>query len=182
MKGVGAAHELRTHKGALAVEYAGVHILQGITSQVIVTVAGGGCKVDVADTVVLHSLDDLHLIVFRHRINGLKAFLQRLFRFCRKFPDFPSDAKAFVHLVHFIYIHWFLILRFPVCYCSTIPCFAQSSNIRSRTFETSPPNSGRFKKRTSLSRLNQVSWRFAKCLVSRFSIYTASSRLHLPSR
>ena len=105
MKGVGAAHELRAHKGALTVEYAGVHILQGITSQVIVTVAGGGCKVDVADTVVLHSLDDLHLIVFRHRINGLKAFPQRFFRLAaNSLTSRLMPRLSYIWFIPFIFI------------------------------------------------------------------------------
>ena len=73
MEGMGAAYKLGAHKSAFTVEYAGIHIFQGIPSQIIVAIAGGSRKVYIADAVILHSLDNLKLIVLGGLVYVLKT-------------------------------------------------------------------------------------------------------------
>ena len=47
----------------------------GIPAQIVIAVAGGACKMDIADPGLLHGFNDLQLIILRHPVDLLKPLL-----------------------------------------------------------------------------------------------------------
>ena len=72
---MGPGDQLGAHQGVLAVKGSGVYLFQGIPAQIVIAVAGGACKMDIADPGLLHGFNDLQLIILRHPVDLLKPLL-----------------------------------------------------------------------------------------------------------
>ena len=66
---MGAVDELDAHQGVLSAENFGVDLIQGVSSQVIVAVAGGAGEVGFCHPVVLEGGQDFLTVVFRHGVD-----------------------------------------------------------------------------------------------------------------
>ena len=104
---MGSAGDLGTHQRRLRVKSGRVHFLQRISAQVIVAVAAGGGKMDVADPAALHGAQHLQLIIFRRLIDGGKPFFQAFFNLLSVGPGLAADTQAFIH---FFQIHRIIFL------------------------------------------------------------------------
>ena len=82
---------------------AGVYLLQGIPSKIIITISGGAKEACLADLMLLHGLQYLKLIIFRHLINGLKPLLQTRKNLTSILINLLGDSHPKIHLFHFIH-------------------------------------------------------------------------------
>ena len=75
---VGTAGDVGTHQGGLRMEHIGIHLLKGITAQIVIAVAGGSCETGSRHPVLLHGGNDLGLVVFSDLVDLRKTVSQFL--------------------------------------------------------------------------------------------------------
>ncbi len=160
---MGAACNLGPDKGRLCVKCVRIDLFQHIPAQVVVAVAGGRIKAGLADPILLHSVEDLELVVLSCLVQLAKSLLQPVLDLFSQIIYLWTDAHRLIESSdRLICIHWMIPLSRHRSSIYPNICVSSRSCLSIQI--------------TSFSRLNQVSWRLAKCLVSRLISRTASSR------
>ena len=80
-------------------KYGGIHCLQRISSQIVVTIACGTEKTCFSDLIVLHGLYNFELIVFRGLIDLFKTLFQRFTDTLSHFIYFFGNSKLSEHFL-----------------------------------------------------------------------------------
>ena len=76
---MGATGKLRSDQCRFRFKYAGIHILQRLSAQIIIAISRRGLKAARTDLMLLHCPEYFHLIVFRRPVDLLKPLLQSRF-------------------------------------------------------------------------------------------------------
>ena len=125
-----------------------VDFLQGVSSEIVVTVTGRTLKAGLAYPALLHGADDFQLIVFCDFIYFPKAVLKCSAYFFSKLINIPVNAERGIHSIH-------LIVPALLSY------FLRSFTRKSTILKVSLLKSSRLIHTASFSRLNHVIWRLA---------------------
>ena len=85
--------DLRAYQTGFCVEGIGIDLLQSFAAKVVVAITGGSSETSLTDTVLLHGVDNLHLVVFCSLIKFLKTFFQGIFHRFTEIVNCRRDSK-----------------------------------------------------------------------------------------
>ena len=90
---MGSAGDLRADQAGFCVECIRIDLLQGLASKVIVAITGGSSETCLTDTVFLHGMDNLHLVILCSFIKFFKTFFQGIFYSFTEIVNCGRDSK-----------------------------------------------------------------------------------------